>query len=159
MGHLTRKQVGLLAASTLLLLPGTAEAQVDVPPEETSACQDSLQSAKAQLEQEGEVAVKTRTIDMSTGQKPAGYPDNRPIRYFFSLEGQGTEDILHSPQMMQTISTAIIETCDSVSQVTFEMSHTDWQMPFGLLESGKVEQFQCAHDPRAGIPWGYMACL
>jgi|GEM_PF-2205521 len=67
-----------------------------------------------------------------------------------------------SPQLMTMISKDVIEHCETVSKVSFNLDQTDWEDTYGLLGQGRVGEFRCVEPGRgsgASLAWGYNTCL
>jgi hypothetical protein len=152
--------LGLLAFHSLLLLaPVTAQ---ETPPVQTvQDCATTLVEVRDTLEQGRDVSVQEiHRSDVSNSY--ADYPAGRPISYRFKLSGSAAADIMNSSRLMTTLSQEIIESCDTVSEVTFGIDHSDWVSTYGLLGQGRVEEFRCVEVGRGhrfSLAWGYQFCL
>jgi hypothetical protein len=151
---------GLLAFHSLLLL-APVTAQETQPTQTVQDCATTLIEVRDSLEQGRDVSVlEIRRSDVSTNY--ADYPAGRPISYRFKLSGSAAADIMNSSRLMTTLSQEIIESCDTVSKVTFGVDQTDWESTYGLLGQGRVEGFRCVEAGRgqsSSLAWGYKFCL
>lgn len=146
--------VGVVATG---LAVGTIGVQ---PAQSTDSCKVALAEAKYRIESKNTTVVQIGASDMSKEIQSSEYPEKYPIQVFFVLEGPGTESIMNSTIFLKALSSKIIIGCDLVSLVIFGVNHTDWNNTFGLLDSNKVEEFECLpFDFNRRIPWGYTVCL
>ncbi|MEO1124640.1 MAG: hypothetical protein AAFX95_11200 [Cyanobacteria bacterium J06639_16] len=140
---------------------------------ESELFSDELQSSEKSTEQECRAAfteavntiengrrvevVDIVSIDLSRGHR--GYPANAPVGIILAMEGQATADVLNSHQFMNNISSQIIEDCQPVSLVEFQMYSTDWAETYGLV-NGNVVLFSCIEAGIGANPrWGQVVCL
>jgi len=151
---------GLLALQSMLFLtPVTAQ---ELQPVQTVRdCATTLLDARNTLEQGRDVTVgEIRSFDVSSSYPD--YPAGRPMSYRFRIGGSAAKDIMMSPQLMTMISKDVIEHCDTVSKVSFNLDQTDWEDTYGLLGQGRVGEFRCVEPGRgsgASLAWGYNTCL
>ena len=67
---------------------------------------------------------------------------------------------------MMSISRSIIESCNTVSKVTFGVANTGWGTSIGYFPNGRVAAFKCAEDlgifpgrnARENLSWGVEFC-
>jgi hypothetical protein len=146
--------VCILPISSLLIPATSGLAQSNTVLDQ---CATTLRAVESQLEQGQSLEVEIRQFDSSNSSN-AAYPEGRPIAYTLRLIGNSAADVMHSPQMMQAISTRIIESCDMASSVTFNVAPSGWHERFGLID-GAVARFQCWEmDFRRMPAWGYINC-
>lgn len=127
-----------------------------------SKCNAAIQASNKQIDKGREVVVRTRVYITPESSRNANYLTKRPLAYTFSLGGNAASGVMNSPQLMQSISSDIINACSSVSSVSFSVSETDWTVIYGLFEHGQVKRFQCLKEdllPAKKVHWGYFQCL
>jgi hypothetical protein len=146
---------GLMTLNALILLslpPVLAQSNKEKP-----ECTAALQTAKNKITKGRKVKViKIMKYDIS--QEYKDYPVNRSFSYAFVLEGAATESVMASGKLLTSISKSIISNCNSVSMVEFNQYRTDYTVTFGLMNTNKVEAFDCI-DPSTNLTWGYMVCI
>ncbi|HEY9631582.1 MAG TPA: hypothetical protein V6C84_30185 [Coleofasciculaceae cyanobacterium] len=124
------------------------------------ACSNALASAQQRLEEGRTLTIGIRQNDISN-QYP-DHPEGRTSQYMFVLSGRPTLTILNSPQFMRSISSEIIENCDSVGIVSFIQWNSDGPAMFGIMPSGQVEGFHCLERNRRSQvrpQWGQEVCI
>ncbi len=136
-----------------------------------SNCQPALLESRNRLEQINGVQV-VRTETRQHGY--ADYPAGRSQEYFIVLENnQAGENVMNSPVLLASISSAITSACNTIGFINFAISQTDWVRGYGLV-GNRVTAFKCLDsDVRNGehvytdqqgnsyrkAPWGYQGCL
>ena len=89
---------------------------------------------------------------------------NRPFGYGVTLTSTSDSavwDVLSSHSLLRSVSQSIIEACPQISTVSFGPDRTtDGASEYGLLEDGRVVQFECwpSEDLESPIPWGAKFC-
>ena len=69
---------------------------------------------------------------------------------------------MNSSKLLTSIATPIIDSCDSISLVSFSVYKTHWYQHFGLMPNGKVEEFKCVGSfddkpvPGYNSGWGFL---
>lgn len=135
----------------------TAQGSSDRNPQ---GCNAALASARRRINQGRNITITT--IDLNLAEEYEGYPVNRPRGYGFRLGGPAAESVMNSSQFLRSISTDLINSCESASLVHFNLDRTDWNVIYGLFEGNRVEGFQCTEAGEIGgrrTPWGYVYCL
>ena len=126
--------------------------------EEQNQCETALLDAVNTIEDGRAVQVVDITsVDLST--RYSDYPINSPLGVVIQMEGQATADVLSSDQFMTSVSTGIIQQCEPVSLVDFDMNETDWTVVYGLVD-GTIVQFEClTPGPGPDAKWGQEFCF
>lgn len=146
--------VALIQALCSISLPVYAqENQVNLD----SQCLTVVQTAQSKLQNGRNLSVRMRTIDQSEHRDD--FPTNRPIAVQLIMDGTTTASVMRSSQLMKSISTNIIQNCQSVSVVIFGVNRSGWHTTFGLFDQGRIEEFQCFEFVRGKeMPYGYQNC-
>ncbi|WP_158535040.1 hypothetical protein [Acaryochloris thomasi] len=114
-------------------------------------------------------ATEKRLLEVSTlNLVEAGtdkYSDSEPGRpvyathsVYFTLEKEGGENLMNSPVLMKSLSTALFAQCNTAGSVVFGFNKSDWSETFGKMTDGTIQKFDCAEDPTQ-ITWGTQPCL
>lgn len=121
-------------------------------------CQVALDEATNTVEEVPSVQMSTMDI-RSLAEEYSDFPAERAYGVYIGIEGQAAINVLNSPQLLTSISSQLIEECDSVSMVKFAMHQTDLNVIFGLV-GGSVLSFECT-EPSPGriTQWGTTVCL
>jgi hypothetical protein len=137
------------------------------------ACLKAINAAEAKIVEDRTIDLRTEFGDTSEDWSDrAGYPADRPqsVTFFLGMLNSPVvapdgEAILQSPQLMEAIATDITNRCLSIGYVSFAAPHSDWFVPFGII-NGSLKAFQCAEDwnprsrtPRPPLNWGFYNCL
>ena len=147
---------GVIGLNTLLLM--LSPIQVKSQSGRTiDNCNAALVAAEKRITEGRNIDVTTSVIDVSIRYED--YPTGRPVGYAFNMRGNGTENILNSPQFMKAISTNIIQNCPTVSMVIFGLAETDEDSTYGLIDDKNIEPFTCVAPGNRRDPWGYATCL
>jgi hypothetical protein len=110
---------------------------------ETEECNSAIANTKNQLENGRQLQVaNSEMYQVSYSDRP----ENRPNGYLFAMEGAAVESVLSSPVFLNTLAEQVINSCNSVSLVTFGLNYSDYVVSLGLMPNGKVELFQCPAD-------------
>ena len=127
---------------------------------EKQSCEDAIASVERQL-QERQLTVG---ISKKNNYNYPDHPKGRPDSYSFGIGGNTAASTISLDELLNSIATEIINSCDSISQVGFGVFQTDNLVNYGLMPNGKVEKFQCPAD-FAGYPserefkWGEFCSL
>ena len=148
--------IGLIAL-TNLFLPLSVQAQ---ELESSDRCTATITSAQKRIETGRNVDVVLDVAD-NLPKIYSNYPANRPYRYTFALNGSAAESVMNSDKFMKSIAASVISNCSSVSMVIFAVYQTDWYYSYGLLSSGKVENFisNCVEPGTGKLRWGQQTCF
>ena len=73
-------------------------------------------------------------------------PEGRPHQHAFGMSGSAVETVLSSPVLLDTLTTQIINNCNSVSSVSFGLWQSGFVVVYGLMPNGEVEFFKCPED-------------
>lgn len=76
------------------------------------------------------------------------------------MAGDAAPNMMSSPQLLTSITEAIMSGCPNVGLVSFWLDHSDWVIEFGLI-GDEVREFECipSDDTNNPIQWGYGVCL
>jgi hypothetical protein len=145
---------GLIAlnAPLILILPSRAQ-EVS----KNSDCTATVASVQKYITNGRDVEVTLDISDISS--EYSDYPDNRPYKYLFILQGKASDSILNSPKFMGIISKKIINNCESVSLVQFIEYKTDFFISIGLMPGGSIGKFECLEAGKdVAQSWGQEFC-
>lgn len=144
---------GLIALNaSLIALPLQAQSV-----SKRSDCTATVASVQKYITNGRNVEVTVDISDISS--EYSDYPDNRPYKYLFVLQGKASDSILNSPKFMKIIATKIISNCESVSLVQFIEYRTDVFMSIGLMPRGNIEYFECLEAGKdVAQSWGQEFC-
>ncbi len=147
--------IGLIALSTLS--PRALQAQ---KVKTGDHCIASVASAQKRIDAVNNVSVVLNVAD-NIPKLYTNYPANRPYRYTFAVDGTAAESVMNSDKFMKSIATSVIRNCNSVSMVIFAVYQTDWYYSYGLLPSGKIENFisNCVEPGPGKLRWGQQTCF
>jgi hypothetical protein len=124
---------------------------------ESAQCRAALLRGKSKIEK-----FKTKVVSIS--QSKHSYDDgpaNKPLSYTFAMTGSATKSIMSSQKFLTDISGDILLKCPSVSLLTFGFDMSDYMVTFGLMNGGKVQQFNCLEARRervVPVRWGQVIC-
>ncbi|KST66557.1 hypothetical protein [Mastigocoleus testarum] len=148
---MTNKLFAITAVSLLSL----ASLSLSIMPSEANTTTAQLKNKRFNLTKKCRAAITTATnrleknpslkvVQSPTDRVPYDYyPQGRPHRQSFYLQGAGVKPIMNSSVLMASIAKPVINNCNSVSLVSFGTFGTDWIEDFGLMSNGKVQQFNC----------------
>ena len=147
--------IGLITVSNLFL-PLSLQAQ---ELNTSDRCTATVAFAQKRIQTSRNVSVLLNVAD-NLPKIYLNYPVNRPYRYTFALNGTAAESIMNSDKFMKSIAASVISKCNSVSMVIFAVYQTDWYYSYGLLPSGKVENFasNCVEPAPGKLSWGQQTC-
>ena len=134
--------VGLIVSNIVLLnaLPVRAQGMVVA----TEECVGAISSVESQLKSDRDLTIEFSQInDRNAYGTP---PEGRPHQYAFGMSGSAVEGVMSSPVLLNTLTTQIIDNCDSISSVSFGLWQSGLVSVYGLLPSGEVEPFKCPED-------------
>jgi hypothetical protein len=131
-------------------------------------CEAAIVSAVSRIQER-----RTLDVEVTRRNHAEGYPDgpsDRPFNYSFSVTGASARIVTDSPRFMNSISTNIINNCETVSMVSF-LAFTPPERPrfpfrrlrgegiFGLIDTDRISEFSC-EPPQRGreLPWGQVSC-
>jgi hypothetical protein len=151
----TPTAMSLIALSTLL--PHPLQAQET---QTSDFCTPALASAQKRIDAINNVSVLLNVAD-NIPQIYSNYPANRPYRYTFAVDGTAAESVMKSEKFLKSIAASVISNCSSVSMVIFAVYQTDWYYSYGLLPSGKIENFatNCVEAKPGKLRWGQQTCF
>ena len=134
--------IGLILLDILLFgaLPLTAQ-EIETESEE---CKSAIVEVENQLKSD-----RNLTIEKSEIGKPGVSgtpPEARSNGVEFRMSGEAVESIMSSPVLLNTFATQIINSCDSVSAVSFGLSRSGYTQVHGLMPDGEVKLFKCPED-------------
>ncbi len=68
---------------------------------------------------------------------------------------------MNSEKLLKSLAASVISNCSSVSIVIFAVYQIDWYYSYGLLPSGKVENFSsnCVEPKPGKLRWGQQTCF
>ncbi|MGL5794777.1 MAG: hypothetical protein ACRC2R_09205 [Xenococcaceae cyanobacterium] len=144
---------GLIALDTLLLSVVPVVAQEF---NETRKCRAAIIAAKNRIENGRQIKIVYFDRRNLSSTYP-DYPKNRPYQYVFGMEGAATNSIMNSSVLVKSVATQIINSCNSVSLVSFGPYATGWQETNGLMPDGSVKSFGC-NDFNEYLKWGKQYC-
>jgi hypothetical protein len=148
--------IGIAAMQALWLIAPPSLAQENQV-ELDSQCLSIVQKAQSRLQEGRNLSVQIRTVDQSEYQEDS--PENRPILVRLVMDGTAAASVMNSSQLMKSISTEVIQHCESVSVVVFGVNCSGWHTTFGLFDQGRVKEFQCFEYVRGKkMPYGYQNC-
>ncbi|MCY7407164.1 MAG: hypothetical protein LH631_07235 [Alkalinema sp. CAN_BIN05] len=91
----------------------------------------------------------------------ANVPAGKTKFYQFVFQGSGSDDILNSPKMMETLAARVLLACNESAVLTFNLDRSDAFEMYGWL-NGKPQRFTCYPSTDklpAKMPWGQRICL
>lgn len=152
-----RRPMAIASIALITLLPQPLQAQKS---EIGDRCTAAVASAQKRIEAINNVSVLLNIAD-NIPQIYSNYPANRPYRYTFALNGTAASLIMNSDKFMKSIATSVTSNCNSVSMVIFAVYQTDWYYSYGLLPSGKIENFSanCVEPGPGKLRWGQQTCF
>jgi len=115
----------------------------------TSQCDLAVASVENQL-------TSGRSLQIEMSEKVSGDelfgkpPAERPERHSFGMSGDAVSSVMGSPVFLNSLATEIINDCDTVSAVSFNLWQSDYIEVFGLKDGQNVERFTCSlegYDP------------
>lgn len=151
-----RRAITIGSIALITLLPRPLQAQ---RLETGDRCTAAIASAQRRIEAVNNVSVLLNVAD-NIPQFYSNYPANRPYRYTFALNGNAASSIMNSDKFMKSVATSVTTNCNSVSMVIFAVYQTDWHYSYGLLPSGKMENFSanCVEPGLGKLRWGQQTC-
>ena len=74
------------------------------------------------------------------------HPQGRPNIYGFSMSGDAARSVMSSPVLMNSLAKQIINNCNSIGAVSFNLYGTGATQLHGLMPNKKVQFFKCPAD-------------
>ncbi|WLT40604.1 hypothetical protein NON20_25555 (plasmid) [Synechocystis sp. B12] len=114
-------------------------------------CRQAIQNVQKKLNSYNLKFITNRFDINQLGYTQA--PEGNLIAFW--IEGNATESILNSNQLMLSLSTQIINSCsqDKIIAVDFAPRYTGWVMRFGTVD-GMIKMFEQQDPPDCGDNWG-----
>lgn len=125
------------------VLPLTAQRPQAIEPE-SELCRSAIASVENQLKSDRNLTIELSQIERL--QYHPDHPEGRPNGYKVGMKGDAAFSVLGSPVLLNSLSTEIINNCNSVSLADFGIYQTGNVRTFGLMSNGEVEEFQCPAD-------------
>ncbi|MBD2106184.1 hypothetical protein [Nodosilinea sp. FACHB-13] len=121
------------------------------------ACRSALEEANNVIYDEHNAFIgNASAVDL--GDLYSSYPAQKPTGILLRIQGQSAPQIMQSPQLMTALSTSLINRCQPLSMVTFQLDQTDWETTFGLIEN-QIVSFECTDpDQSTVLNWGEAFC-
>ena len=133
---------GLIVSNAFWLNIESTQAQ-DIT-SETKKCRSAIASVEKQLKTGRQLKINISVID-----KLKYYPDHpqgRPNLYGFSMSGDAARSVMSSPVLMNSLAQQIINNCNSIGAVSFNLYATGATQLHSLMPNKKVEFFKCPAD-------------
>ncbi|MEO1185591.1 MAG: hypothetical protein AAFX46_13300 [Cyanobacteria bacterium J06636_27] len=120
-------------------------------------CQAAIDESKSEVANISGIGVnKSSKNDISSFYQDI--PKERSSEYKFTVGGRGGKNIMYSPVFMSDISKSIIENCNNIGSVKFEVDQTDNRIAYGLVKDS-VKKFDCtAPTDKSKLKWGQISC-
>lgn len=121
------------------------------------ACRLALEEANTAIYDEHNAFINDASaVDLD--DLYSSYPAQKPIGILLRVQGQSASEIMQSPQLLTALSTSLINRCQPLGMVTFQIDQTDWEATFGLMEN-QIVAFECTDSGRStGLNWGEAFC-
>lgn len=121
---------------------------------ESEECKSAIASVKNQIEtapQSESMQNRQLEVKFSEIQKVdyyPNYPEGRPNGYTFGINPDvALPSLMNSPVFLTNLATQVINSCDTISMVSFGTYQTNSGIrTFGLTSDGRVELFECPKD-------------
>jgi hypothetical protein len=127
--------------SLMVIYPQISYAQ------DSNECKSVILSAQKKLQSGRRLRVSSQISNFRDNtQSYPDHPTNRPQDYLFAMEGSAATSIMKSTQLMNAISTKIIQSCSSVGSVTFGISNSGAFRSTGIFPDGQIKIFKCAEE-------------
>jgi len=123
---------------------------------ESSTCYRQLNDSKIRVLEVSSLRINDLGASKYTAAA-AGRPEQYTHSYEFVMAGNGGINLIHSPALMQSISTEILAKCTSIGSVTFRVNPAQQSETFGKKQDGSVFKFACA-DNLEKVSWGTQPC-
>ena len=130
----------ILDVVTLSALPLQAQS-IDT---ESTECRNAIASVESQLETDNPLEIKFS--EMEKLEYYPDHPEGRPNGYGMGMQGDGALSVIGSPVLLSSLSTKIVNSCNSISLLEFGVYQTGNVRTFGLMSDGEVREFQCPSD-------------
>lgn len=122
---------------------------------ESRACYRQLNDSKLRVLDVSSLRINelgASKYKTAVAERPAQYTHS----YEFVLAGNGGVNLIHSPVLMQSISTEILAKCTSIGSITFRVNPSNQSESFGKKQDGSVFKFACSAN--AETTWGTQPC-
>ncbi|MBD1915279.1 MULTISPECIES: hypothetical protein [Cyanophyceae] len=126
--------------------------------------EDAVQACRLALEEANTVIYDEHKAFISNASAVdlddlySSYPAQKPIGILLRVQGQSAPEVMQSPQLMTELSTSLINRCQPLGMVTFQLDQTDWEATFGLMEN-QIVPFECTDSGRSTVlNWGEAFC-
>lgn len=123
---------------------------------ESSTCYRQLNDSKLRVLEVSSLRINDLGASKYTSAA-AGKPEQYTHSYEFVIAGNGGINLIHSPALMQSISTDILVTCTSIGSVTFRVNPANQAKTFGKKQDGSVFKFTCVENLEE-TTWGTQPC-
>lgn len=154
--------VSFACALFMAQFPQPSQAQTS---QAQTSYEDAVQACQLALEETNTViyndhnAFITNASAIDLGDLYSSYPEQKPTGILLRVQGGSASEVMRSPQYMTALSTNLINRCQPLSRVTFQLDQTDWEVTFGLMEN-QIIAFECADPGRSTVlNWGEAFCL
>lgn len=134
--------VGVIVSNIFLLYALPIKAQ-NIS-NESQECQTAIASVEKQLKTNRQLKINASVIE-----KLKYYPDHprsRPNQYGFGISGEAARSVMSSPVLINSLAKQIINNCDSIGAVSFNLYRTGATQLHGLMPNEKVKFFKCPAD-------------
>ncbi|CDM96632.1 hypothetical protein AmaxDRAFT_0978 [Limnospira maxima CS-328] len=129
---------------------------------QSNSCRNAVINVRTTIQNRRNIVVNFEVRDVR--ERWRAFPSGRLAHLVVKLGGypfhprqfEWADDILNSPQMLNSLSHQIISNCGDVSAVTYAKYRTGLSRTFGIV-NGSVRQFQCI-DPGNVLRWGQHMC-
>jgi hypothetical protein len=171
------KTIPLLLATFQVAITVLCSTAVRAEDSDANSCNVALASAKRFLQ--GKTTVYTHVLELSNQYQ--GYPSGRSLGYIIVLnDGERSSPhrigppspawnkaagVMKSPQLQKSVATQIIQACSTIGAVTFVLDvprSSQWEVVFGIMPDGAIDEFQCVDNPRRhsnSLDWGFIYCI
>ncbi len=133
---------GLIISNVLWLNIESTQAQ-DIT-SETKKCRSAIASVEKQLKTNHQLKINISLINKHKYYPE--HPQGRPNIYGFSMSGDAARSVMSSPVLINSLAKQIINNCNSISVVSFNIYQTDITQYYGLVSDNKVDSFKCPKD-------------
>ena len=110
---------------------------------ETEECRAAIASVENQLETGRQLQIEVSGIEK---HYYPDHPEGRPNEYGLGVSGDAARSVMSSPMLMSSLAELVINSCNSISLISFNLYQTGAAQVFGLMPNKKVEVLQCPAD-------------
>ncbi|MDJ0724203.1 MAG: hypothetical protein QNJ38_03740 [Prochloraceae cyanobacterium] len=128
----------------------SSKKQVVLAKDKLNICQDAVASVEKQLNKIDRVKVESSEI---LNQNYPYHPKGRPNNYKLVISGDEANAVMNNDILLNSLATQIINNCDSISLVRFNLYFTGYILEYGLMPDGTVKKFQCPAGFKIGEPY------